>query len=89
MFHFVPFHFRVLHESLYGLHTSERTQITYTANGLSPSENNHVETVTQTLDADLAIALRLSEQEQRLLQEQMQREQEMLEEVLRLSLEEK
>lgn len=41
------------------------------------------------LDTDLAMALRISEQEQKLLQEQLKREQEELEEVLRLSMEEK
>lgn len=42
-----------------------------------------------TIDADLAMALRISEQEQKQLQEDLKREQQMLEEVLRLSLEEK
>lgn len=41
------------------------------------------------LDADLAMALRISEQEQKMLQEQLKREQEELEEVLRLSMEDK
>lgn len=41
------------------------------------------------LDAELAMALRISEQEQKLLQEQLKREQEELEEVLRLSMEDK
>lgn len=41
------------------------------------------------LDADLAMALRISEQEQKILQEQLKREQQELEEVLRLSMEEK
>lgn len=44
---------------------------------------------TDSLDADLAMALRISEQEQNILQEELKREQEMLEEVLRLSLQEK
>lgn len=42
-----------------------------------------------TLDADLAKALLLSEQEQRERQLEAEREQQMFEEVLRLSLEEK
>lgn len=46
-----------------------------------PSINN--------LDSDLAMALRISEQEQKLLQEQLKREQEELEEVLRLSMQDK
>lgn len=41
------------------------------------------------MDSDLAIALRLSEQEQKAIEDDIRREQEMLEEVLRLSLEEK
>lgn len=41
------------------------------------------------LDSDLAMALRISEQEQKILQEQLKREQEELEEVLRLSMEDK
>lgn len=42
-----------------------------------------------SIDADLAMALRISEQEQQLIQEELKREQEMLDEVLRLSLQEK
>lgn len=41
------------------------------------------------LDSDLAMALRISEQEQKLLQEQLKREQDELEEVLRLSMQDK
>lgn len=41
------------------------------------------------MDPDLAMALRISEQEQRHRQEDLQREQEMIEEALRLSLQEK
>lgn len=84
----------MLHESLYGYYpTSESVQ---TGNGdLTPSnQQSNLETAirsptTENLDADLAMALRISEQEQHILQEELKREQEMLEEVLRLSLEEK
>lgn len=41
------------------------------------------------MDPDLAMALRISEQEQRLRQEELQREEDMIEEALRLSLQEK
>lgn len=41
------------------------------------------------MDNDLVMALKISEQEQKLLQEELKREQDMLEEVLRLSLQEK
>lgn len=41
------------------------------------------------LDAELALALKISEQEQKIIQEQLKREQEELEEVLRLSMEDK
>lgn len=89
------FHFRVLHESLYGYYpTSESTQ---TGNGdltptnqQPPTYNTAIRSpTTGNLDADLAMALRISEQEQQILQEELKREQEMLEEVLRLSLQEK
>lgn len=92
---FIYFEFRVLHESLYGYYpTSESTQ---TGNGdLTPSNQHQSQLntairspTTDNLDADLAMALRISEQEQQILQEELKREQEMLEEVLRLSLEEK
>lgn len=45
--------------------------------------------LSQSVDTDLAMALRISELEQQKLQEDLKREQEMLEEVIRLSLEEK
>lgn len=84
-------HFRVLHESLYGYYpTSESVN---TGNGelnqQQPHQNTAIRTPADNLDADLAMALRISEQEQKLLQEELKREQEMLEEVLRLSLQEK
>lgn len=41
------------------------------------------------MDADLAMALRISEQEQQRIEEEIKREEELLAEVLRLSLEEK
>lgn len=85
-------HFRVLHESLYGYYpTSESVN---TGNGdvnqpHQPQQNTAIRSPPENLDADLAMALRISEQEQKLLQEELKREQEMLEEVLRLSLQEK
>lgn len=87
------FFYRVLHESLYGYLPSEEN-----ANAANGDLNQHqhqpvLNTATRSpadnLDADLAMALRISEQEQRQIQEQMKREQEELEEVLRLSLQEK
>lgn len=55
-----------------------------------PAFNNAaVRPPAHNLDAELAMALRISEQEQKLLQEQLKREQEELEEVLRLSMEDK
>lgn len=41
------------------------------------------------VDADLAMALRISQQEQQRIEEELKREEELLAEVLRLSLEEK
>lgn len=86
----------MLHESLYGYYpTSESVQ---TGNGDLTSGNQQQpppydtairSPTTGSLDADLAMALRISEQEQNILQEELKREQEMLEEVLRLSLQEK
>lgn len=72
------------------------------ANGQSSSNSNATATavdaehpsivaqraVAGNLDADLALALRISSQEQLERQQELEREQQMLEEVLRLSLEE-
>lgn len=90
----VPFRFqRVLHESLYGYRQSaiERSS---SANQLTTSERissptNSPQRTDPILDADLAMALRISEQEQQRIEEELKREEEMLAEVLRLSLEEK
>lgn len=77
---------------MYGYYpTSESVN---TGNGvLIPSNttaiNSPVAANANNLDADLAMALRISEQEQKQLQDELKREQEMLEEVLRLSLQEK
>lgn len=60
------------------LNADQQPQIPITANHVPPNVDN-----------DLAMALRISELEQQQLQEEMKREQEMLEEVLRLSLQEK
>lgn len=59
-----------------------------------PSYNNAVAAAANrspidNLDAELALALKISEQEQKIIQEQLKREQEELEEVLRLSMEDK
>lgn len=58
----------------------QHSQITANTFAPYPAEN---------IDTDLAMAIQISEQEQKQLQEDLKREQEMLEEVLRLSLEEK
>lgn len=54
-----------------------------------PPVNTAIRSPADNLDADLAMALRISEKEQQIIQEQMKREQEELEEVLRLSLQDK
>lgn len=87
---------RALHESLYGsLPTPENVSAN---NGdvnvnqqqqPSPTNQPTANRVSQNVDDDLAMALRISELEQQQLQDDLKREQEMLEEVLRLSLEEK
>lgn len=89
---------RVLQESLYGYHIqnnrAEQTiegdttleAPTITVNALPDGIPQHDPII---MDPDLAMALRISEQEQRLRQEEIQREQEMIEEALRLSLQEK
>lgn len=74
------FIFRVLHESLQADTVPGNEDVNQPPNP-SPSQYN--------IDADLAMALRISEQEQKSFQEELKREQEMLEEVLRLSLQEK
>lgn len=56
-----------------------------------PNGNSHPneQPSPHNLESNLAIALRLSEQEQRQIEEDLKREQEMIEEALRRSLEEK
>lgn len=78
----------MLHESLYGYYpTAESVN---TGNGvINPNNGTAIRSPIESVDADLAMALRISEQEQQKLQDELKREQEMLEEVLRLSLEEK
>lgn len=85
----------MLHESLYGYRISTiETQIT-TGEQTNGQQQLTLENFTSemspslSLDNDLAMALRISEQEQNALQEELRREEEMLAEVLRLSLEEK
>lgn len=86
--------FRVLHESLYG-YVPQSPGTPNAGNGelnqqqLPPFNHAAVRPPIDNLDAELAMALRISEQEQKLLQEQLKREQEELEEVLRLSMEDK
>lgn len=86
---------RVLQESLYGYHVQhyrnggDQTNDalvapTITVNALPDGIPQHA-----VVDPDLAMALRISEQEQQLRQDELQREQEMIEEALRLSLQEK
>lgn len=85
--------FRALHESLYGCMATIADNANATNGELNvsqvqpnpPTANGSA----HNIDADLAMALRISEAEQRQRQEELQREQEMLEEVLRLSLQEK
>lgn len=85
---------RVLQESLYGYHTSSLSTV--------PASTNHTQNVSSTIDtnapqlpdaisidSDLQMALQISIREQEARQEEILREQQMLEEVLRLSLEEK
>lgn len=78
---FSSFGFRVLHESLQSTDVVPGNGDMNQLPNSAPSQYN--------IDADLAMALRISEQEQNLIQEELKREQEMLEEVLRLSLQEK
>lgn len=87
-FAFLFLDYRVLHESLYGYYpTAESVN---TGNGvINTNHTAAIRSPAEGVDADLAMALRISEQEQQKLQEELRREQEMLEEVLRLSLEEK
>lgn len=53
-----------------------------------PNGNIH-QSLPHNLESNLAMALRLSEQEQRQIEDDLKREQEMIEEALRRSLEEK
>lgn len=89
---------RALHESLYGcLPTPENISVNngdVNVNQQQPPppplpNQPTANRVSQNVDDDLAMALRISELEQQQLQDDLKREQEMLEEVLRLSLEEK
>lgn len=70
----------MLHESLYGYQHSIASRA-----GL-PDQSPPA--ALSDLDADLALALRISEQEQRQRQDDLRREEEMIAEALRLSLEE-
>lgn len=79
-FPFTPKMFRVLHESLYGYQNS-------IASEAGQPQPNSIFGLSD-LDDDLALALRISEQEQQQRQDELRREQEMIEEALRLSLEE-
>lgn len=88
---------RVLQESMFGYHSQLAGSSDPTN---TPAENNtnlftlpigadDLESRPTTLDADLAKALLMSEQEQRERHLETEREQQMLEEVLRLSLQDK
>lgn len=83
------FNFRVLHESLYGYVPQSPGTPTAGNGELNQSPAGAIRSPVDNLDAELAMALKISEQEQKLLQEQLKREQEELEEVLRLSMEDK
>lgn len=91
---------RVLQESLYGYHINRNAAATAAAASLTDESNSDrnvsclPDGIPQQInepmmDPDLAMALRISEQEEQQHQLDLQREQEMLEEVLRLSLQEK
>lgn len=79
------FLFRALHESLIGFSSSQ----------IPPSliEDEAAVVPIESIDSDLAMALRLSEEEERKRQQEQllsnEEEMKLLEEVLRLSLEEK
>lgn len=99
-FSFSNMQWRVLHESLYGYRQSAIERST-SANQLTTPASNPLSTDLppfafsprdrndSRMDADLAMALRISEQEQQRIAEEIKREEEMLAEVLLLSLEEK
>lgn len=70
----------MLQESLYGYHN---TSSTTDEPDLSPRAIE-----IPDMDPDLAMALRISEQEQKDRQDELRREQEMFEQALKLSLEE-
>lgn len=86
---------RALHESLYGcLPTPENVSanngdVNVNQQQQPPPNQPTANRVSQNIDDDLAMALRISELEQKQIEDDLKREQEMLEEVLRLSLEEK
>lgn len=86
--HFVH---RVLQESLYGYHSSASASTNHTQN-VSPIDSTIPVVVpvdSIRIDTELQRALRISIREQEARQEELIREQQLLEEVLRLSLEEK
>lgn len=69
-----------MHESLYGYQNTTSNAI----GAIEPSPR----IALPDIDADLALALRISEQEQQQLQDELRREEEMIAEAMRLSLEE-
>lgn len=86
------FFFRVLHESLYGYMATSDIANMENGNLNQHQPNGNAAAIgspANFVDPDLAMALRISEQEQKQLQEQLQREAEELEEVLRLSINDK
>lgn len=60
-----------------------------TVTGIINNNPTNLNSPTSYLDPDLALALRISEQEQKEIEQQLKQEQEMMEKVLRLSLEDK
>lgn len=79
---FFSFFFRALHESLIGFSSSQIPPVLIEQDAVVP-----------IIDSDLAMALRLSEEEEKKRQQEQalsnEEEMKLLEEVLRLSLEEK
>ena len=83
---------RALQESLLGYlatATMEPPTTTTTPTITNPTSEEPIQSHAVDIDADLAMALRMSEEEQRRRREEIEREQAMFEQALRLSLEEK
>lgn len=74
-------HCRVLQESLLGAHANPQS-------GSPASEEDDDDGGFRFIDPDLAMAMRLSQQDQRKYELERQQEQEMIEQALKLSLQE-